>query len=166
MSRKEANDTAAACCLVLALKELRSRMLPAIKSTLKPFKQKHISVYALQFFPQAVQTFKKGTKVRFYEPNSLNPRIKEMHAQMVQEYEGFPKLEKAQQARHYRHVALTSFYLLGCPDYAKQRHAPGSKEFERSYQIDELHPDFANRFQSVKGLAKFAQLTAPERMLL
>ena len=89
-----------------------------------------------------------------------------MHAEMVARYEGFPELAKGQQARHYRHVALTSFYLLGCSEEAKARHAKGSSEFERTYRIDELDPDFVQRFQSVKGLSAFAQLTAPERMLL
>ena len=89
-----------------------------------------------------------------------------MHAEMVKEYEGFPEMDSGQKARHYRHVALTTFYLLGCSDYAKQRHAPNSTEFDRSYRIDELHPDFVERFKAVKGLTKFAQLTAPERMLL
>ena len=85
---------------------------------------------------------------------------------MVKRHEGFPEPAKGQQARHYRHVALTTFYLLGCSDYAKQRHAPKSTEFERSYRIAELHPDFVERFKAVKSLTKFAQLTAPERMLL
>ena len=85
---------------------------------------------------------------------------------MVKQYDGFPVLAKGQQARHYRHVALTSCYLLGCPDYAKQRHADGSKEFERSYRIEELHPDFAERLQSIRSTTRCAQLTAPERMLL
>ena len=162
----EAKVIAAACCLIEALREIRLRMLPAIKSTLRPHTHKQVKVYALRFFPQAAQKFTEGKEVRFYEPNTFNPRIKDMHAEMVARYHGFPELARGQQARHYRHVALTSFYILGCSDYAKQRHAPKSAEFERSYRIDELHPDFIERFNAVKGLTKFAQLTAPERMLL
>ena len=153
------------CCFVRALHEIRRRMLPSVQATMDAYKHRGIYVHSLNFFPQVKQKLTLTKQPRFYGKNSINPRIKELHTIMVDRFE-MPPLSEGQMARHYRHVALTLMYLVGCPSEAKARHSKGSKEFERSYEIDEAHPDFAMRLNALEDSGHFAQLYAAERLLL
>ena len=166
LSATEAKDTMLSCCFIRAVHEIRKRLLPSMRQTAVAYKHKGVSVHALNFFPQVKQKITLAKKIKFYGRNSFNPRIREMHQTMVNLNIGMPPLAEGQMARHYRHVALTTMHLVGCPDEARERHAKGSSEFERSYHIDDLHPEFALRFRSVEGITAFAQLYACERLLL
>ena len=73
---------------------------------------------------------------------------------------------RLQQARYYRHVALSSMHLVGCGDEAKLRHTDKSEEFAKSYSITSPHPEFAARLKRFVGLTSFAALRACERLLL
>ena len=166
LSAKEARDTMLSCCFVRAVHEIRKRLLPSMRQTAAAYKHKGVNVHALNFFPQVKQKITLTKKIKFYSRNSINPRIREMHHAMVELDIGMPPLAEGQMARHCRHVALTTMHLVGCSDEAKPRHTKGSSEFERSYHIDDLHPEFALRFRSVEGITAFAQLYACERLLL
>ena len=166
LSAKEARDTMLACCFIRALHEIRKRMLPTMRQTAPACKHKGVNVHALNFFPQIKQKITLTNKIKFYGRNSINPRVREMHHAVVNLNVGMPPLAEGQMARHYRHVALTTMHLVGSADEARTRHAKGSTEFERSYHIGELNPDFALRFKSIEGITAFAQLHACERLLL
>lgn len=166
LSPKAARDTMLSCCFVRAAHEIRKRLLPSMQQMAVAYTHKGVSVHALNFFPQVKQKITLTKKIRFYGRNSINPRIREMHHAMVKLDIGMPPLAEGQMARHYRHVALTTMHLVGCSDEAKTRHAKGSSEFERSYHIDDLNPEFALRFGAVEGITAFAQLYACERLLL
>ena len=165
LTATEAKDMMLSCCFIRATHEIRRRLLPSMRSTAVAYKHKGVNVHALNFFPQAKQKITLTKPIRFYGRNSINPRIRDMHHAMVEKL-GMPPLAEGQMARHYRHVALTTMHLVGCPGEAKARHTKDSTEFERSYNIDELHPDFALRFNIVENVPAFAQLHACERLLL
>jgi hypothetical protein len=123
-------------------------------------------ILSTSFFPMPSRKLVDGEAVHWLAPNSFNPLIAKMHRQIVEAYDTFPPLEDRMTARHYRHVALTSMHAVGCAHEAKRLHMPGSTQFEQSYHIDSLHPDFANRLQVVAEASAFAELRACERLML
>jgi len=167
LSPTEAARRSRSCCAVTALAEIRRRMLPVLrKQTTLSVKRKR--VYAKNFFPWKRDVPEKllqsGSPFRYIKAGTMNGLLAYHHLRM----EGMPPFAAGCHPRHYRHVALSSMHFVGAADSAKvlSTHASDSKVFQEAYKIADMDPDFKARYLLVHKLTSFAQLTAPERLLL
>ena len=167
LSVKEAAKRSRSCCAVTALAEIRRRMLPVLRKQ-KPLSLKRKRVYGKQFFPfkrdVPEKLLKSGGEFRYIAAGTMNGLLATHHLRM----EGMPPFGAGCHPRHYRHVALSSMHFVGAADSAKvlSTHAKDSKVYQETYKIADMDPDFKARYLLVHKLTSFAQLTAPERLLL
>ena len=167
LSAKEAARRSRSCCAVTALAEIRRRMLPVLRKQ-KTLSLQRKTVYGKQFFPFKRDLPEKllntGGEFRYIAAGTMNGLLAAHHLRM----EGMPTLGLGCHPRHYRHVALSSMHFAGAADSAKilSTHSTDSKVYQESYKIADVDPDFKARYLSVHKLTGFAQLTAPERLLL
>ena len=167
LSAKEAADRSRSCCAVTALAEIRRRMLPVLRKQ-KAMALKRKMVCGKQFFPFKKDLPEKlldsGGEFRYIAAGTMNGLLATHHRRM----EGMPALGKGCHPRHYRHVSLSSMHFVGSADSARvlSAHAADSKVFQENYRIADVDPDFKARCLLVHELTSFAQLTAPERLLL
>ena len=167
LSAREAGSRSQACCAVTALAEIRRRMLPALrKQSVQTVKRKKI--FSRSFFPWKKDTpeeiLRSGRPFRYIAAGTMNGILATHHPRM----EGMPLLATGCHPRHYRHVSLSSMHFVGSSDSAKvlSTHASDSKVYQESYKIADMDSNFKARYLSVHKLTSFAQLSAPERLLL
>ena len=163
LSATEAGARVCSCCAVLALAEIRRRMLPGLRlQTAYGLKRK--KCYSKNFFPFKKSSLLSGQPFQYIKASTMNGLLSKHHGKMP----GMPAFAAGCHPRHYRHVALSTMHFVGSADTAKvlSTHAKDSTVFQESYKIADLDPDFKARHLRVHELSSFAQLTAPERLLL
>lgn len=176
LSVSEAKARVQSCCAVRALAEIRRRMLPLLR-TQQAVALKRKQIYAKHFLPWKKDDPGMGSTIsatsssvspavpfRFIKAGTMNGLLARHHAKMP----GMPALAKGCHPRHYRHVSLSTMHFVGASASAKvlSTHAADSTVFRQSYQIADVDTGFKARYLQVHELTGFAQLTAPERLLL
>ena len=163
LSVTEAGKRVNACCAVSALAELRRRLLPSLRlQSAVTLKRKRC--YSKHFFPFKRTSLLKARPFQYIAAGTMNGLLAQHHCKM----QGMPALETGCHPRHHRHVALSTMHFVGAADSAKvlSTHAADSTGFQESYKIADVNPAFKARHLRVHQLSCFAQLTAPERLLL
>ena len=167
LSATEASARSRSCCAVTALAELRRRMRPVLEKQVS-YALKRKKIYSKAFFPwkrdDPEKLIRGDTPFRYIAAGTMNSILASHHNRMV----GMPPFAKGCHPRHYRHVSLSSMHFVGSADSARvlSTHAADSKVFQENYRIADMDPDFKARYLMVHKLTSFAQLTAPERLLL
>ena len=163
LSATVAGDRAQSCCAVLALAEIRRRMLPGLRlQTSSVLKRK--KCYSKNFFPFKKSSLLSGRPFQYIKATTMNGLLSQHHGKMP----GMPAFATGCHPRHYRHVSLSTMHFVGSADTAQvlSTHAKDSTIFRENYKIADMDPDFKARYLRVHELSSFAQLTAPERLLL
>jgi len=149
LSATVAGNRARSCCAVLALAEIRRRMLPGLRlQTSWALKRK--KCYSKNFFPFKKSSLMSGLPFQYIKAGTMNGLLSQHHGKMP----GMPAFATGCHPRHYRHVSLSTMHFVGSADTAKvlSTHAKDSTIFQENYKIADHGP----RFQSATSASSRA----------